>query len=472
MRSRLSSSLVAIAAVLIAVACGGEETSEPPSLPAGSVGGTQDSSGGLAGGGAAGEMELGGQAGAVATGGSSAGEGSGEGGAASGEAGRAGEGGDAGAGAAAGGGAAGEAAAGGAGAQAGSGASAGNGGGAAGKAGGAGAAGKGGGAGSPAENPKTYTNPVLKKSGDPFCARFGAYYYLYLPDQLAGKKGGRVLVFRSKNLVEWEPRGEAYSNEDETRGGQHAVGLWAPEVAMKDGKFFLYYASVMSNPKDADVGDKDIVVVQGDSPEDFHGGKRTVLLDDAYAFIDPSPFVDSQSGKRYLYFKHRGALGTGSAIRVRPLASPVQFDGAATELFTSNDVPDALSIVEQPMVWREGDVFFLLYSRGQGDNATYQIAYATSKNALGPFTQRGVLFHSDPQPGQNTAQKVIAPGASSIVRDADKDTWIVYRQKTTPQDTFGDRFVAIDPVTFKPGVPTIEGHPSRGEARKSPTPIP
>jgi beta-xylosidase len=338
--------------------------------------------------------------------------------------------------------------------------------------GGSGSAGKGGAAGSPPDNPKTYENPVLEKSGDPFCARFGAYYYLYLPAQLAGKQGGRVLVFRSKNLVEWEARGEAYSNEDESRGGQHAVGLWAPEVLAFNGKFYLYYASVMSNPKDTDVGDKDIVVVQSDSPEDFTGGKRTVLLDDAYAFIDPSPFVDPKNGKMYLYFKHRGMLGTGSAIRVRPLTNPTNFGGAATELFTSNDVPDAYSIVEQPMMWRENDVFFLLYSRGQGDRPTYQIAYATSKNAEGPFTQRGLLFQSDPLPGVNTAKKVIAPGAASIVRDTDKNTWVVYRQKTTTQDTFGDRFVAIDPVTFKSGVPTIDGHPSRGETRKSPAPIP
>ena len=123
------------------------------------------------------------------------------------------------------------------------------------------------------------------------------------------------------------------------------------------------------------------------------------------------------------------------------------------------------------MVWREDDTFFLLYSRGQGDNATYQIAYATSKGAQGPFAQQGVLFRSDDNPGVNTPKKVIAPGASSIVRDADKNTWIVYRQKTGTADTFGDRFVAIDPVTFKPNLLEIEGTPSRGEKRKAPAAI-
>ena len=34
--------------------------------------------------------------------------------------------------------------------------------------------------------------------------------------------------------------------------------------------------------------------------------------------------------------------------------------------------------------------------------------------------------------------------------------------------TFGDRFVAIDPITFLPNQLTIEGHPSRGEKRKAP----
>jgi beta-xylosidase len=349
-------------------------------------------------------------------------------------------------------------------------------GGAAGAAGGGGAtgtAGKGGAAGgggkAPVDpNPAQYENPVLAKSGDPFCARFGAWYYLYLPDQIAGGKGGRVLVYRSKNLVEWEPRGEAYDNVDEMHGGQKSIGLWAPEVLAFNGKYYLYYASLMSGAKDPDVGDKDIVVVESDDPEHFQGGQRTLLLDDAYAFIDPSPFVDPKNGNLFLYFKHRGMQGGGSTINVRPLKNPTTFDGPGKELFSSNDVPDAASIVEQPMVWREDDVFYLLYSRGQGDNATYQIAYATAKGAQGPFTQQGVLFRSDDNPGVNTPKKVIAPGASSIVRDADKAPWVVYRQKTSPMETFGDRFVAIDPITFKPGALAIEGHPSRGEKRKAP----
>lgn len=458
---RLFTALALALPLCLPLACGGNEAS-PPAGTTSTAGRSGASSGGPGGGGAgAGSATIAGSGGAsVGSGGASAG-GASQGGSAG-----VGMGGTASTAGAGGGSAGTSATAGAAGMTAGAGGDGGT----------TGTAGKGGTTGSGGKapvdpNPTQYENPVLEKSGDPFCARFGAWYYLYLPDQIAGGKGGRVLVFRSKNLVDWEPRGEAYDNVDEERGGQKSVGLWAPEVLALNGKYYLYYASVMNGAKDPDVGDKDIVVVESDDPEHFKGGKRTVLLDDAYAFIDPSPFLDPKNGNMFLYFKHRGAQGGGSAIHVRPLKDPSTFDGPGKELFSSNDVPNAANIVEHPMVFREDDTFFLLYSRGQGDNATYQIAYATSKGAQGPFTQQGVLFRSDDNPGVNTAKKVIAPGASSIVRDAAKETWIVYRQKTGVADTFGDRFVAIDPVTFKPGQLTIEGHPSRGEKRKAPAAI-
>ena len=315
--------------------------------------------------------------------------------------------------------------------------------------------------------PGAYSNPVLKENGDPFCARFGDTYYLYLPEQVRSggtAMGGRVVAYTSKDLVTWKPAGVVFDNVDETRGSQASIGLWAPAVLSHGGKYYLYYASLWSGAKDENVGDKDIVVVESSDPLKFGSGKRTVLLDDDYAFIDPSPFVDD-GGKLYLYYKKRGATGSGSELNVRPMMSPTAFSGPPKLLVDSDKIPDAEHTVEHPNVWREGSTYFLLFSKGDGGGTGYAIAYATASDPMGPFTQKGVLFRSD-------TTKVISPGASSIVKDGADRPWMIYRQKTTTKKTFADRNVTLDPVTFDPQKGQIGGSPTRGVMRPAPTPLP
>ena len=319
-----------------------------------------------------------------------------------------------------------------------------------------------------------YRNPVLDVSGDPACARFGGRYHLYLPEQVRRDGvpvGGRVIGYTSHDLVHWTSIGEVYDNVDVTRGGQRTTGLWAPAVLAHDGKYYLYYAELMSNPADDAVGDKDIVVVESNDPGDFKGGDRTVLLDGEYAFIDPSPFKDPGTSHLSLYFKRRGASGTGSEIRVRPMAGPTEFSGPGTLVVDSESVPDADNTVEQPMAWRAGEVYYLLYSAGSGSGAGYHISYLTSDRPTGPFTQRGVLFRSDADLTGDVSKKVISPGSSSIVRDGAGRPWMVYRQKTTTEDTFADRCVCIDPVEFHPAAESMSGTPTKGVRRPGPTPL-
>jgi beta-xylosidase len=320
----------------------------------------------------------------------------------------------------------------------------------------------------------TYDNAVLDENGDPFCARFGDAYYLYLPEQVRenGKGiGGRVRAFKSTDLVSWKSLGVVFDNVDERREGEKSIGLWAPEVFAHKGKFYLYYASLMSGATDEEVGDKDIVVVESDDPTDFRGGKKTVLLDDAYAFIDPSPFKDPSTGKLYLLYKHRGEQGTGTEIRIRPMKSPTAFDGGAKMIVDSEAVPNSDHTVEQPTLYKKGGVYFLLYSKNHGAKLDYHISYATASNPMGPYTQRGVLFGSDDDLSGDVSKKVISPGASSIVLDGAKRPWVVYRQKFTKDETFGDRKVTIDPIEFHPVAKKIEGKPTKGVSRLAPVPL-
>ena len=318
--------------------------------------------------------------------------------------------------------------------------------------------------------PSHYRNPVLDQSGDPYCERFGNLYYLYLPQphRVGGRLvGGNVLAFTSPDLVNWRPRGIVYDNVDERYGGQQSRGLWAPEVHAVGGRYYLFYVNVMSDPLDPRIGDKDIVVVESNDPLDFRGGHRTVLLDGDYAFIDPSFFFDRASGQSYLLYKSRGPYGGGTSIHIRPMRSPRAFSGGATELLHTGDVEESHRILEHPMMIRQGGTYFLLFSKGDGAGTTYQIAYATSRSATGPFVQRPELFASAID-RSDLSHSIISPGAASIVRDGAGEFWMVYRQKTTLTHTFADRAVCIDPITIDGAGARIRGTPTRDRRRLAP----
>lgn len=312
-----------------------------------------------------------------------------------------------------------------------------------------------------------YVNPVLNESGDPFCLQDSDSYYLYLPIPVEGNNGGTVQCWQSQNLVDWEDLGVVYSNVGEAYGGDRAMGLWAPEVLKYNGAYYLYCVNVMSNGI-SEAGNKDIVVVKSDRPTSFNRSDRTVLLDDDFALIDPSPFVDGD--KLYLYYKSRTNEG-GSKLLVHSMGNPEALAGDPTELFHSSDLPNAVGILEHPHCFRELESYFLFFSSGQGKDVTYKVNYATAENPSGPFTYRGILMESDNELSGDLRTKNISPGGSSIVFDGNGQKWMVYRQKTTTDLTFADRATCITALNIDPSINQAEAENTFNKLRDLPAPL-
>ena len=91
-------------------------------------------------------------------------------------------------------------------------------------------------AGLMAEN--TYTNPVVDYSlPDPSVIKGDdGYYYLYATEDIRN-----LPIHRSKDLVNWELVGTAFT--DETRPDfEPKGGLWAPDINKIGDKYVLYYS--------------------------------------------------------------------------------------------------------------------------------------------------------------------------------------------------------------------------------------
>ena len=133
----------------------------------------------------------------------------------------------------------------------------------------------------------TYRNPVWPGYlADPFVLRWGGRYYAYGTGSDVGngrQSDGRVFpVLSSPDLVNWTAHGGAL--EPATKSGAEAY--WAPEVAEREGTFYLYYARDMR-----------LRVATSDSPiGPFRDVGRDLFPDEPFS-IDGSPFRDSRDGK-------------------------------------------------------------------------------------------------------------------------------------------------------------------------------
>jgi hypothetical protein len=267
----------------------------------------------------------------------------------------------------------------------------------------------------------TFKNPVETDSGDSYAFEDNGWYYLYLPDDVTG--GGNVNAYKSQNLIDWTSLGTVYTNVGETYNdgstNKTPKSIWAPEVHKINGKYYLICVYVTNTAAD---NDKDIVVIEGTSPTTFDPATRTVMLgndavnDDLY--IDPTLFVDT-NGSLYMYYKYKLNGVSGSAIQGRPMSDPFTFSGSAVTL------QPATGNHEHPYMDVQNGHYILFWSSGIGNQTSYKINYATSTSPTGTFTEPS---DSPIMQSWQTAG-VIAPGATSVVRDGAGDRWMVYRQK-------------------------------------------
>lgn len=88
------------------------------------------------------------------------------------------------------------------------------------------------------EAQETYRNPVINYSlPDPTVIKANdGYFYLYATEDIRNTP-----IHRSRNLVDWEEIGTAFTNETrptfEPKGG-----LWAPDINYIGGRYVLYYS--------------------------------------------------------------------------------------------------------------------------------------------------------------------------------------------------------------------------------------
>lgn len=255
---------------------------------------------------------------------------------------------------------------------------------------------------------------------DPHLCVFDGRFYLYPTTDGSDSWGATSFrAFSSSDLIDWTDHGIVFSLPDHTQWARaHA---WAPAVAERNGRYFLYYTAeqenigvaVASSPTGPFVDLGRPLIAQGDFP-----GRA----------IDPNIFVDDD-GAAYLCW------GNGIAHSVLLDEDMTSFNASRVISWIPTGFREAVNL------HRRGDTYYLSWSENDTRDENYRVRYATSTSPFGPWTDQGILLEKAPQWG------IRATGHHSIVRIPHSDEWLIaYHRFAIPGGTGYRRELAIDPL--------------------------
>jgi beta-xylosidase len=244
----------------------------------------------------------------------------------------------------------------------------------------------------------------------------------------------RFHAFSTTDLQNWRDRGELI-RRDQIKwvrdDGAPQRFLWAPGVATKNGKYYLYYSLGPNTPKPSHIG-----VAVADRPEGPYkdSGKSLLTGRPGFEAIDPMVFTDPRTKKSYFY----AGGSAGSTLRV--------FEMKPDMISFKREVKVAQppSFTEGAFMHERNGVYYLSYSYGKFNGSSYSVHYATAPSPTGPWNYRGRILQSDA-----THQ---GPGHHSFVRNPRDGNWyIVYHRwdRAPGKEPFdGERVIAVERINY------------------------
>jgi beta-xylosidase len=322
-----------------------------------------------------------------------------------------------------------------------------------------------------ANSAQTYQNPVwLGYFADPFVLKYNGEYYAYGTGP-ASEDGRAFPLLKSADLTNWESLGGAL----DPLTGVKTYNFWAPEVAQKDGRFYMYY-SASTTPSD---DSHRLRVAIAEHPAGPFRDTGRVLMEGRGFAIDASPFQDPRDGNSYLFFakdfESDEPHGTGLAVvpvcddmmTIKAEPQTVVRACAAWQVYEKNRdykgrVWPAWHCVEGPSVIYHDGRYYCFYSGGAWHGPNYGVGFAVAEHPLGPW--RDDFAANGPTVLKGIPGKVVGPGHNSVVLGLDDRTWFMVYHAWDANHTA--RRMCIDPIHW-----TKDGHPKVDGPSTEPRPL-
>ena len=305
-------------------------------------------------------------------------------------------------------------------------------------------------AGLMAEN--TYTNPVVDYSlPDPSVIKGDdGYYYLYATEDIRN-----LPIHRSKDLVNWELVGTAFT--DETRPDfEPKGGLWAPDINKIGDKYVLYYSmSVWGGEWTCGIG-----CAVADTPAGKFKDCGMMFCSNGINVQNSiDPFYIEDGGKKYLFWgSFHGIYGielSDDGLKVKEGAKPVQVAGDA---------------YEGTYIHKRDGYYYLFASIGrccEGIKSTYTTVVGRSDKLFGPYFDKQGRSMSDNHHEiliQKNESFVGTGHNSEIVTDKAGDDWMFYHAvKVSDPD---GRVLMLDKIVWEDDWPSVKTNSPSLESEK------
>lgn len=289
----------------------------------------------------------------------------------------------------------------------------------------------------------TYKNPVIDYSlPDPTIIKANdGYFYVYATENIRN-----LPIHRSKNLVDWEEVGTAFT--DQTRPTFEPKGaLWAPDINYIGGQYVLYYSmSVWGGEWTCGIG-----VATAEKPEGPFTDRGMMFRSNSIGVQNSiDPFYIEDDGKKYLFWgSFRGIYGielSNDGLSIKESAEKKQVAGTA---------------YEGTYIHKQGGYYYMFASIGsccEGLKSTYTTVVGRSKNLFGPYVDKKgqPMMENHHEILIRANEAFVGTGHNSeIVTDKAGNEWMLYHAVSKANPT--GRVLMMDQVKWVNDWPEVTG---------------
>ena len=279
-----------------------------------------------------------------------------------------------------------------------------------------------------------YRNPVLSAPyGDLSVAQWGDTYYL------AFTPGKTILIYRSKDLVNWEPVGRHHFS--------HELGtIWASDLVVFDGQLHLY---MPVQPPGAGFTEWTIMVSSTSDPE--KGWSDPIDLKTLRPWgIDPGVLV-GPNGDKYLYIEDG-------------IAAPLEKDGKSLsgplrKVYDGWPIPEDWVVecfcLEGPKLVMKDEYYYMMSTQGgtTGPTTSHMGVIARAKDPMGPWENSPynplVHTYSDDEPWWQQ-------GHGEFIQGPAGDWWVLYTARPKGYTEMGKQTLLSPLEWTEDGWPVIK----------------
>ncbi len=321
------------------------------------------------------------------------------------------------------------------------------------------------------------------------------YFYIYCTTNYKNNGYG-FYAWKSRNLTDWEEVGSVFLPVRSKSWGTKPV--WAPAIIYDEGKYYLFYSA----PWGDDSAIRYDSCAVSDSPEgpfmeitsDTKSVEEPLLIFERHTdeipagmvssavghegtpgfikAIGPNPFIDPQTGKRYLFFVADLGRGTASADNTSGACCLEMEDWATPKYETLTQItrygkirPDSDESIseggntnEGPMCFYKDGKYYLIFLTYTYVNANYQTRVAVADNVMGPYTKLPMddgaqVLYTEP----NFQRQAAGIHGLTQAGDSLMGTYMTFMNNVSYQ-TLKRRKFAVDEIVFvenSEGVPVM-----------------